>query len=217
MTVRTGGDITIAERRGVGPPGRRTAVDPDQHRLLQDGLEKARRVRLDRHPAEDFLVLDMLGPGRTQSLHGQVEGVRVARRDAVVIDGGAQEFPRAGALRDELERSALARQGQRRRPATVDDAHDNRRFTAVVEVLFDRVGQHARLPQAAEHRLVFGEARHGDRPVERTAQGTADERRDGRRDRDDPLSRTRLPRNLHAACQVLRQRDFPPVVLFCHL
>src|SRR5205823_3473993 len=137
-------------------------------------------------PAEDLLVLDLLRARGAHALHDEIETLGFLRIDGVVVDRGAQVFARAGA--DTAQDEAAARRGQRQRGRTrpVRHAHDDRAAPAVLEELLDRVAQRGRLPEAAEHTRVVGEAAYQHRFVDGALERATDEGGDaGRGTRDD--------------------------------
>src|ERR1700743_1620882 len=76
--------------------------------------------------------------------------------------------------------AAALPQGQGRRARAIDDAHNQRHASAIVEVLFDRIAEKAGLPQAAEYLLKFQEALDENRTIDGAAQRAADEGGAGR-------------------------------------
>ena len=150
-------------------PRTRTSVG-----FLQRGGDVARRVRLDGYTPEDLLVLDVLGSGRAQALHDQVEALVLGWPDVVVVDRRAQRLARAGALRLERQDLAAAGQRDRGRRATVDHPNHHSLSAAVLEILLDRVRERARLPEPPEYLLVIREAVEQDRLVDRSANGASD-------------------------------------------
>ena len=92
----------------------------------------------------------------------------------------------------ELQRRAVGRQAQGRRARAVDDAHDARLATAVLEELLERVGERGGLPQPTEVVLEFGKAAHDERLIDRTLEGAADEGGDSGRHTLDRVIRSAL-------------------------
>ena len=131
----------------LGSHRRYRAAHSHQLGFLQRRDDEPGRARFDRQPAENFLVFDVLGAERAHALHDEVEAVLFVERDVVVIDGGAQHLARARTQRFEHQLRVAARQADGGRRAAVHDPHDDCFAAAVVEVLFDGIGQHARLPQ----------------------------------------------------------------------
>jgi len=95
--TRTRRDRAIGARRG------HLSAHAHELRLLQHRGDVARGVRHHRDPAENLLVLDVIGAARAHSLHDEVEAIEFGRGDVVVIDRGAQCLARAGAERLEGE------------------------------------------------------------------------------------------------------------------
>jgi len=81
--ARTRGERAIGTRRGHRP------AHTHQLRLLQHRGDVARGVRHHRDPAEDLLVLDVVGAARAHSLHDEVEAIEFGRGNVVVIDRGS--------------------------------------------------------------------------------------------------------------------------------
>ena len=185
------------------------AANPHQRRLLQRGGDVSRGVRLDGYAPEDLLVLDVLGSGRAQPLHDQVEALVLRWPDVVVIDRGAQRLARAGALRLERQDLAAAGQRDRGRRAAVDDPNHHGLSAAVLEILFDRVRERARLPEPAEHLLIVREAVEQDRLVDRAANGAPDKGSDRAGQTGDGLVRARALRYDEASNLRLRQSATP--------
>jgi len=182
---RSRGERALGPRRGHLP------AHAHELRFLQHRGDVARRVGHDRDAAEDLLVLDVIRAARAHALHHQVEAVGLGRADVVVVDRGAQRLARARAQRLERERLAVAGQRDGGGRAAVHHAHDDRPLAAALEELLDGVRHRAWLPQAAEHLVELREAPHRERPVDRPAQGAADERGDGGRHQGDRAVRAR--------------------------
>ena len=203
VRIRAGEHVTrdparIVARRRIGTERRQFARDPGEFRTGEHGRDRSRRIRRDREPAIDLLVFDVFRTGRPHALDHQVEQLVLVVADAVVVDGRAQELARAGRERLEHELLAARRQFDRAAARAVRDAHDDRRATAVLEELLDRIRERARLPEAAEDALEFVESGNRNRTVDRSTQATADECRDGRRRFRDRLPRAGFFLNLDA-------------------
>ena len=196
--------------RAVRTRVRHGAAHPHQQGFLQRRDDESRRARFGRQPPENFLVLDVLGAERAHALHDEVEAVFLVGRDVVVVDGGTQHFARAGTQRFEHQLFVAARQADGGRRAAVHDAHDDGFAAAVVEELLDGIGQHARLPEPAEHLLVLGEIAHAHRTVDGTAQRTADEPRRRRRQANDRLVCANRFRHRDATVGNIAQSRAPP-------
>ena len=162
--------------RGVAS-GRTGALRPRSARAPNRPVSAPERAAsgLDRDAAVDFLVLDVFGARRAHALQHEIEAILLIVADAVVVDRRAQEFARAGRLGLQHERLAAGRQRQRAAARAILDPHDDRDAAAVLEVLLDRIGQRARLPEAAENPLKLREARDTDGAVDGTTQAAADE------------------------------------------
>jgi len=180
-------------RRGHRP------ANAHELRLLQHRGHVARRAGHHRDAAEDFLFLDVVGAARAHALHDQVEAVGLGRADVVVVNRGTQRFARARTQRLERERLVVAGKGDGGGRPAVQHADDDRAPATALEELLDGVRQRARLPQPAEHLVELGEVPHRDRPVDRAAQGAADEGRDGGRQQRDRVVRARPLRHDDAA------------------
>ena len=165
----------------VGALGRDAAGDPHQARFEQYVGDEAAGGRGDRDAPVDFLVLDQLGTGGAHALHHEVEALVLGSAQAIVVNRGAQVLARAGVERDQAQCASARGQGYRRGARAVDDAHDARLATAVLEELLDGIGERRRLPQAAEVLLKLDEAPDRERLVHRTLQRAADERDDSGR------------------------------------
>ena len=106
-----------------------------------------------------------------------------------------------------------ARQADRRGRTAVDDAHDDRLATAVVEILLDGIAEHARLPEAAKDLVELGGVADTDRLVDRPAQGAADETGRGGRQPEDGLIGARRLGDRDPAVRNVAQR--PALVEKC--
>ncbi len=91
--ARTEGAVRTGVRHG--------AAHPHQQGFLQRRGDESRGAGSRRQPPENLLVFDLLGPERAQALQDEVEAIVLAGRDVVVVDGGPQNFPRAGTERFE--------------------------------------------------------------------------------------------------------------------
>ena len=98
-------------------------------------------------------------------MYDEVESIRLAFADAVVVNRGAQVFARAGIERNQAQRRAGGGECDGRRVRAVDDAYDKRPTPAVLEELFESVRQRRGLPQATKHLLEFREARDRNRLI----------------------------------------------------
>jgi len=196
VTVRVGVDVSdrvarAGTDRRVRARGRDVAADAGEHGLLQRGRDEAARRRHDRQAAEYLLVLDVLRAAESHALQHEIEAIGLGGPDVVVVDRRPQCLSRTGTQRLERQRIRPAGQRNRRRASAVDDAYDDRGSTAVLEILLDGIGQRARLPQPAEDRVKFGEARHRHGALDRTPQRTAHEGGHGGRKACDRAFRAR--------------------------
>ena len=143
---------------------------------------------MDGHAPVYLLVLDVFRTRRAHALDHEVECILLVVADAVVVDGGAEEFARSG--RKGLEHQRLVRSGQAQRAAAraIRDAHDDRGAPAVLEELLDGVGKRGWLPQAAENALELVETGDAHGTIHGPAQAPPDKGRNGRRCFGDGLA-----------------------------
>jgi len=215
--VTVGIRIDVADRvtrarteRAVRTRVRHGATHPHQQGFLQRRGDESRRARCGRQPPEDFLVFDLLGAERAHALQHEIEAIFLAGRDVVVVDGGSQDFARAGTECLEHQLFVATGQADGGRRAAVHDAHDDRFAAAVIEVLLDGVRQHARLPEPAEYLLVLGETAHAHGAIDWTAQRAANETGRRRRQTDDRQVCANRLRHRDASVGTIAQSRAPP-------
>jgi hypothetical protein len=144
--------------------------------LREDGRDVA--LGRGRHGQErkDLLILDVTAALNPHPLHREIEACGIVGGDAIVIDARAQKLASSRAQGSEGDLAAARGEGQRRRARAVRHPHDNGLSASVLEELFDRVAQRARLPQTAEGPLEVSETFHAAGTIDGTTKRASDER-----------------------------------------
>jgi hypothetical protein len=191
--VRTRGSERIEDQEIF----RRLSIAPGTARFISTALQDSGLVRVrgpvpGQRPDQTFLKDSRHSIGYVDSNPDGDDGLPLTDYDVIgspVTGAGLFALARVEDLHfvcipplsRERERLAPAGQRDRRRYASVHDAHDYGVAAAAVEELLDRVGERARLPEPAEQVVELGETVDGDGAVDRAAQRAADERGHGSR------------------------------------